>query len=736
MLDLSTLNREQLQAVLTTEGPLLVLAGAGSGKTRVITYRLAHLIERGVSPKNILCVTFTNKAAFEMRERARALVGKSVKGSTISTFHALGSQLLRAFGERVGLKKGFTISDGGDQLGTLRRILRLLKIDDRKFDAKKLQQLISQAKNAGVDPAQLRAQDGFLVPGVEDDLLPDDEYRVAAIEVYQRYQETLRAQNVVDFDDLLLLTGKLLAGDAEVLGRLQERWRYLQIDEYQDTNGAQMELMRLLAGASRNLCVVGDDDQSIYGWRGAKLENILSFEKHFVGAKVVKLETNYRSTGRILDVANAIIEKNPLRYDKRLRPAADAGDPVRVAAMDDEEAEAEAVTSAILALVAENVPLKDVAVLYRSNVQSRPIELALRTGQVRYRVVGGMDLFDRKEIKDALAYLKLLNNPEDEQSLRRVINHPPRGIGDGSIEKIDEWARERHLPFTDALERVHEVSGVPDKTQDAVAAFLSLLADHRRRLARQKASTVSRKLLEAVKLEEAVFASTDNAVSASRRVDNVREILKQVERFEQRKKSQKKRAEAEQQAALILAQRGLERTGERPEEEPEELDAILGGDDELAPDEEPGLDGFLRDLALGGWGDGGSKEDKEEEVTLSTIHAAKGLEWPHVFLVGVEEELLPHRRTVEGDGEIEEERRLAYVAVTRARRQLTISHAKARTRFGQIVKRDRSRFLEDLPEDAVEHIEGLLKRSRTEAEKDAIAKEWRQKIREKLGIGG
>lgn len=719
MLDLDGLNREQLQAVLTTSGPLLVLAGAGSGKTRVITYRLAHLIERGVSPKQILCVTFTNKAAFEMRDRARRLVGKTVRGATISTFHALGSQILKSHAAHCGLRKGFTISDGADQLGTMRRILRALRIDDRKFDAQKILAHISHAKNAGLDAARFREKEGWIK---DDDLgrltgpdaQIDDEYRVAVIEAYDRYESQLRAQNVVDFDDLLLLTLRLLSTDEEVLARLRRRWHYLMIDEYQDTNGAQFELMRLLAGAERNLCVVGDDDQSIYGWRGADVSNILGFGKHFPGATVVKLETNYRSTGRILEVANAIIAQNPDRYDKVLKPAGDQGDPVKLVALEDEDAEAEEVARSILALIASGVSVKDVAVLYRSNVQSRAIELALRAAHVPYRVVGGLDLFDRREVKDALAYLKVLHNAEDEQSLRRILNYPPRGIGDTTVERIDDWARARDLHLLDGLAHAHEIPDVSAKAADAIATFMATLATHRKFLGRQKPSTVVKKLFEAVKLEEALFTSSDDATSAGRRVDNVREIVKQIDRYEQRVKNKKKRAESEVP----------EEDGGEQFELLEELDEIEGAS----------LDGFLRDLALSGFGDDTPKDEREDQLVLSTIHAAKGLEWPHVFLVGVEEELLPHRRTVNGDGEIAEERRLAYVAVTRARRHLTVSYAKNRTRFGQIVPRQRSRFLEGLPEEAVERREGDMKQARTEEEKAAIEKTWRAKIRAQLGI--
>ncbi len=731
MLDLSTLNREQLEAVVTTEGPVLVLAGAGSGKTRVITYRLANLIQRGVSARNVLCVTFTNKAAFEMRERARSLVGRSLRGVTISTFHALGAQILRLFPQRVGLRPGFTITDSGEQIGTLRRILRSLRIDDRKFDAKRIMAVVGAAKNAGFDAERFRAAQGVLpspIPALElkDDALASD-YLVAAIEAYAHYESALKTQNVVDFDDLLLLTVRLIKDDEEVRTRLRRRWRYIQVDEYQDTNGAQLELVKEVAGPTRNLCVVGDDDQSIYGWRGADIANILGFERHFPGARIVMLETNYRSTGHILHVANAIIEQNPGRYDKTLRPAAEEGQAVRVVAVEDEDEEAEQVANTALNLIAGGTRPNEVAVLYRSNVQSRPIELAMRTAHVPYRVVGGMDLFDKKEVKDWLSYLRLLNNPHDEQALRRIINFPPRGIGDVTIKRLDDFARQRDLTVCDVLERADEVSELSPKAADAVAGFAATMAAHRKKLNRVKPSTVARRLLEAVKLEEVLFASSDNGQVAMRRVDNVRDIVKQIERYEQRLKRRAQRADDERRATELLALR---------DEGPSVTEADDPDDDWGELDDIPGasLAGFLSDLALSGWDDdGGNKDDRNESVVLSTIHAAKGLEWPHVFLVGLEEELLPHRRVMDGDGALEEERRLAYVAVTRARRHLTLSYALNRTRFGRIVPRTRSRFVEGLPEASV-RFEGRIQVERTEAEKEAIARDWRAKIRAQLGI--
>ena len=706
MIDIDGLNDQQLEAVLTIDGPLLVLAGAGSGKTRVITYRLAHIVDQGVDPKHLLCVTFTNKAAFEMRMRARGLVGKSVRRATMSTFHALGSKILRDHPERVGLRKGFTISDGAEQLGFLRRILRKLRIDDRRFDAKQIMVLISRAKNAGLDAAAYRAQGGHLIANRDGPLstvgdgAADEAYTAAAIEAYERYEAGLRAQNVVDFDDLLLLTGLLLSRDAEVLESLQARWQYVMIDEYQDTNGAQLELMTLLAGARRNLCVVGDDDQSIYGWRGADIANILGFGEHFPGAKTIKLEMNYRSTGSILSVANSIIEKNTQRHDKVMRALAGPGDPVKIVALEDEEEEAERIATCVGELLSKGLLAKDVAVLFRSNVQSRQIELAFRRAHIPYRVTGGMELFDRREVKDAIAYLKLLHNPEDEQALRRIVNYPARGIGDTSLAKIDTWARAHDLPLCEGLAQVDQVPGVSTKASDAVVAFVQVIGTHRKLLGRRKISTVTSKLFEAIGLEYVLFESSDDAVAASRRVDNVREVTRQVERYEARLKKKRKSLYAE-------------------DEEDEVPEATL--------------EGFLADLALGARDDGQSKEDRDDQVVLSTIHASKGLEWQHVFLIGAEEELLPHQRTIDGDGEIEEERRLAYVATTRAREHLTITWAKTRTRWGRIIPRIRSRFLEALPEDCIQIEEDGVVAGRTEAEKEAVAQSYMDAIRAKLG---
>jgi superfamily I DNA/RNA helicase len=711
--DLRGLNHAQLEAVTCTEGPVLVLAGAGSGKTRVITHRLGHLLQRGVPAGHVLCVTFTNKAAREMKERATQLVGRSLRGATLMTFHALGVRILRKFGAALGLNPSFTISDAQDQLGSFRRILRSMNFDDRRFDAKRVLSAVSALKNAGVTPRAFVESGGEIPEGVQVDF-PDEEYVLATLEAFPKYDAALRAQNVVDFDDLLLLTVRLLREHPEVREQLADRWRYLMIDEYQDTNGAQLELIRLLSEPLRNVCVVGDDDQSIYGWRGADVTNILRFEHHFPGAQTITLDVNYRSTTPILEVANAVIAENVSRHPKHLRSARGDGRKVDVVALADEDEEAETVANAILGLQAEGVSMKDVAILYRSNVQSRAFEMALRHAHIPYKVVGGMDLFERKELKDALAYLRFLHNPQDEQSLRRIINVPPRGIGPTSVRTVDDFAREHGVTLVDVLDRVHEAPKLTGRAADAIAAFVDAVAEHRNMLSKRKASTVVKKLFECMKLEEMAFASSDDGVVAARRVDNIRDLVRQVERFEDRG-----------------------RRAVRQRREASELEAAESWDSDDPEDFEDGahsLAAFLSDLALAGFDDGRSKgPEPEEVVTLSTIHASKGLEWPHVFLVGAEEDLLPHRRVLEGQGTVDEERRLAYVAVTRAQRRLTVTWARTRRKYGQMVPRIPSRFLSAFPEDHVERKDQLVE-ERTEEQKEAIARSWRQKIREQLGM--
>jgi DNA helicase-2/ATP-dependent DNA helicase PcrA len=476
-LDLSQLNPQQRKAVTQTEGPLLVLAGAGSGKTRVIAHRVVHLIEKGVSARNILAVTFTNKAAAEMKERVQKIAqqaGLSSRGVTVSTFHAFGVRVVRAEHERLGLPEKFAILDSGDQGALIKRLLRDLKIDDKRFDVAKVLGIISQKRTTGTKGH------------------PDDEYELCANELLPKYELGLRAQGAVDFDDLLLLPLKLFKENPELLLQYQSRYRYLLVDEYQDTNDAQLELLVLLAGLRRNLCVVGDDDQSIYAWRGAQVRHILEFDKKFPGAVEVYLEQNYRSNGNILDAANAVIGKNPGRKAKRLWTDRGRGPNLRLIKAPSDEAEAKHVADEIIRIqFEEKIPPREIAVLYRTNAQARPMEEALRLAGVRYRVVGGTSLFDRKEVRDLLAYLRAGLEPRDEVSLLRIINVPSRGIGDVTVAKLQAQARAAKKPVWEVLK---------ESQDDDVRKFVELLDRYRPRLSEKNFSNVARELVEEVKL--------------------------------------------------------------------------------------------------------------------------------------------------------------------------------------------------------------------------------------------
>ncbi len=448
---LKNLNPPQREAVLHGEGPLLVLAGAGSGKTRVIVQRIAWLIrERGVPPWQILAVTFTNKAAGEMKERVRELVGRGrTKGMVISTFHSLGVRILRRDIERLGYKKNFSIYSTSDQIGLIRQAMREVNADGKKFDAETLLWKISGWKNGLITPDRA-------VPRYQD---PDD---LLACDVYPRYQALLLACNAIDFDDIIMLTVRLLQDYPEVLDHWQERFRYIMVDEYQDTNPSQYLLIHLLAEKSRNLCVVGDDDQSIYGWRGADVEKILAFEHDYQGCRVIKLEQNYRSAGNILEAANSVIRNNGRRKEKSLWTATGPGRPLELVVAHDEEEEATSVVERIqIERFKNNLEYRDFAILYRTNAQSRAFEEQLRFESIPYILIGGMQFYERKEVKDVLSYLKVLENPQDEQALLRVVNFPRRGIGDGTVVKINQWSLEHECPLLEAMGRVGEIEGLP-----------------------------------------------------------------------------------------------------------------------------------------------------------------------------------------------------------------------------------------------------------------------------------
>ena len=628
---LEGLNDEQRAAVTTTEGPVLVLAGAGSGKTRVITVRIAHLLEKGVSATNVLAMTFTNKAAREMRERVGKLVGaERAQQLTVGTFHSFCVKALREHGAHLGLGQGFTICDQSDQVSTVRGVLRDLRIGDASMQPAVLQSRISLLKNKLVDPESFLAK----ASGDEDELVG---------RAYQRYDEHLRRARTLDFDDLLLFALRLLK-KKEVRDQFRERYRYVMVDEYQDTNGPQYEIVKAIAGGHRNLCVVGDDDQSIYGWRGADVTKILSFEKDFKGAKVVRLETNYRSTSQILGAANRVIQNNPKRHGKTLRSAFGHGAPVTAIALKDENEEADHVAKELKALVERReAKWRDVAVLFRASAQARPFELAFRARSVPYVLVGGMSFFDRKEVRDVMAYLKLAVAPEDEVSLLRVLNCPPRGVGKASLDKALEFAAEHGLSLAKAFEHAGGIPGVPSGAAQAVRDFRNLIAT-------------------------AAHAGTD--VALPRRVERLLEAVNYKAEIERLYPDEPTRLLRWNAVAEIVAL----------------------ADRHQARHRKADFASLLQDLTLESKDEGDDAEHQRDVVTLMTLHSAKGLEFPRVHLVGLEEGLLPHSRSVAEDT-VEEERRLMYVGITRAQRFLTLSYTLQRLKYGKSVTSMPSRFL-------------------------------------------
>jgi DNA helicase II / ATP-dependent DNA helicase PcrA len=642
MLDLSMLNPAQRAAVTHAEGPLLVLAGAGSGKTRVIVHRIAWLMQKGVRPDSILAVTFTNKAAGEMRERVTALAGAAAVDVAVSTFHAFGLSLLKEEHEAAGLPRRFGLCDAGDQLALVKRCMREVKVDDRAFDAHRVLALVSRAKSEG--KKRIRPREAG----------QGDDYDLVASEVFPRYERALRAQRSVDFDDLIALPVAMLSRDEGLRRRLARRYRHVLVDEYQDTNAAQLELLKLLAGERRDVCAVGDDDQAIYGWRGAEVRNILRFERHFPGAREVRLEENYRSTGHILACANGVIARNPGRKAKTLFTAAGPGEPVRVAALEGEEEEARFVAEEMARLRREGRPWKDIAVLYRLNAQSRPFEEALRAGSMPYGVHGGPAFFDRAEVRDLLAYLKVCAAPEDEVSLARIVNVPARGIGDASLERLHAFAVRAGLPLFEALGRAPEVPDLPRGAAERMAAFVALVERQRARFREGRVAEAARALVAEVDLHGHARGTVQSFEAGQRKVDAIDGVLRSLESFEARTAR-------------------------------------------------PSLAAWLQRLAL----DSRAEEDPEDGdgVALMTLHAAKGLEFPVVFLVGAEEDLLPCGEMKGEARDLAEERRLAYVGITRARERLYLTRAAARTRRGKVVPRTPSRFLDDLPAGAHEKVD-------------------------------
>jgi DNA helicase II / ATP-dependent DNA helicase PcrA len=637
---LEGLNPPQREAVMHGTGPLLVLAGAGSGKTRVLTHRIAHLVATGAAkPSEILAITFTNKAAQEMRDRVELVVGRMVRVMWVMTFHSACARILRTEAERLGYTKRFSIYDDADSVRLVRRCLVELAVDPKRFAPRAIKSQISRAKNQLEDAAAFRERVSSF-------------FEQTAADVYELYEKRIHEMNAVDFDDLLFRTVNLLELFPDVAERYRQTFRWTLVDEYQDTNHAQYRLLQLLAGEERNLCVVGDDDQSIYGFRGADINNILDFERDFPGAHVVKLEQNYRSTQTILSAANAVVSNNEGRKPKELWSDRGTGDPVRVAELEDEHAEARYVASEIERLADEGTSRGEVAVFYRTNAQSRVLEDTLVRANVAYQVIGGTKFYERAEIKDALAYLTLLTNPADSVSFGRVVNTPKRGIGQTTLSRVLAHANTMGEPVMEIAAVPELVPGLGPAAVKALDRFASIV-ERLRELTEH--STVG-DLLESV-LEETGFVESleaERTIEAQGRVENLQELV------------------------------GVAR----------EFDANWEGDRGL-----PGLAEFLQQLSLYSEQDG--LRDAESTVTLMTLHNAKGLEYPVVFMIGCEEGVFPHSRSID-EGNLEEERRLCYVGITRAEKHLFMTYARTRSLFGTRSYNMPSRFLDELPADLTE----------------------------------
>ena len=632
---LANLNPAQREAVLYTEGPLLVIAGAGSGKTRVLTHRVAHLITAiGVKPNEILAITFTNKAAGEMRDRLTNMLGPVARAIWILTFHAACGRILRREAERLGYRSNFTIYDSADQVRLVKQCLEELEKDPKRFVPRGVHAQISKAKNQLVTPAVYTERISSF-------------YDQTVAEAYELYQRKLAASNAVDFDDLLMLTVQILETFPDAKKKWQHAFRYVLVDEYQDTNHAQYRLLQLLAEAHTNVCAVGDPDQSIYAFRGADIRNILEFERDFPATRTIALEQNYRSTNAILEAANAVIAHNSERKEKRLWSELGEGDPVRVIEVEDEQAEARFVAARVAGLFEEGYAGSEIALFYRMNAQSRVLEQTLRLHQIGYQVIGGPRFYERAEVKDATAYLQVLDNPADAVSLLRIANRPKRGIGDTTISRLVSYAESHGLTLFEALGHPVE-AGLGAAAVKAVTGLKNLL-DSLRSAAQE---------LEVPELLQEVLARSGT-----------------LDAYE--------------------AERTIEARGRI-----ENLEAFVDGARQYVQEaEEPTLSGFLQEISL--YSDQDALGDEQSNVTLMTIHNAKGLEFRAVFVVGVEEEIFPSARSIEEQG-IEEERRLFYVGLTRAEERLTLTHASSRLLWGRTTAHLPSRFLDELPERHVE----------------------------------
>ena len=664
---IARLNPRQKEAVLHRDGPLLILAGAGSGKTRVITMRTAFLIHSGISAGSVLAVTFTNKAAREMKDRVKKMVRRGNGTPVISTFHSLCLRILRQEIEPLGYRKNFTIYSTSEQVSLLRNIMSDIKFYDKSFKAESVLERISSVKNQYA-PADTSESDGPL--------------EEAASFIFPRYREALKAMNVLDFDDLLILTLKLFREFPEVLKKYREQFRYIMVDEYQDTNRVQYDFIKLLAGETRNLCVVGDDDQSIYGWRGADITNILDFEKDFPGAVTVRLEQNYRSFDHILQAANGVIKNNRQRMAKSLWTEKGPGPKVNFFKATDTEDEAEWVADRIDILRHEkSVPFEDMAVIYRANIFSKHFEEALRRKKIPYTVVGGTSYFERKEVMDITAYLKVMVNPSDDLSLLRVVNAPKRGLGSSAIGVLSGFARTRSLSILDACGMTNDIGGLTQKAVASADTLHELIRRYREKFSqgREMGKTL-KELIDEIDYRDYIIRLYKSPDTAYRRMENLDSLADSLTQYES----------AEQSPSLI---------------------------------------GFLETMALADL-----IEEKEDSivkgVTLISFHSSKGLEFPVVIIVGAEEDILPHRKSADSDEGVEEERRLFYVGVTRAMKELFITCTDRRMKYGKEKPSFPSRFLDEIPENVIKKLDRFVE---SDPEKDkAYVKRLYEELMAKL----
>jgi len=642
-LSLHKLNPRQRKAAKTINGPLLVLSGAGTGKTTTVVNRIAYMLSQGVKAEEILAVTFTNKAAREMSERVKKMIGGRSENMQVSTFHSLGLRILRENYKFTCYRRNFTIYDSADQLSVIRKALRTISVSWKKYKPDEILYTLNNLR---------KPHDEML------DLINENEFDAAVYSsVWEKYRATLKNSNAVDYEDLLVQPLRIIKKHPEILRSYQEKFKYIIVDEYQDTNAIQFEIIKLLADKYKNICVVGDDDQSIYGWRGAEVKNILDFDKHFSNSKVIRLEENYRSTGIILKAANAVISGNKHRKSKELWTRKGDGNRINIFSAADEMAEAEYVVTQIITHQIENkMSYGSYAILMRMNTQSRQFEELLRAHRIPYVVVGGMQFYDRKEIRDFMSYLKVLANREDEESLLRIINVPRRGIGDSTLKIINEHAKIKKCGLFKAIASLPENTKIKANTLSELKKFHEMMEDARKRLKRETIASVARNLWEEIDYQKELVTVFDDNLKIAERMENIDALIDGIEYYDNNTKR-------------------------------------------------PTLEGYLRQVSL-------MEEDDDEEfqkgkVAVMTIHSAKGLEFRNVFFVGVEQGIIPHKKSLETSYGEAEERRLFYVAVTRAKSELTISYNTMRSKYGQRIERLPSMFIREMPDELLEPVDGI-----------------------------